>query len=332
MGLAPSGGLGVSGAVLFESRAVETAETPSHVAVLLATLNGERYLNAQLHSLEAQDLDRLDIYASDDGSTDGTPAILRAWRSRWRKGTFEIAEGPKAGFAENFRSLLQLARPDATHYAFCDQDDVWDSDKLQVAIGALERVRGRPGLYCSRTRLIDDRGLEIGLSPLFDRTPTFRNAIVQSLAGGNTMVLNRAGFELAAESARRTGFVSHDWWCYQLLSGAGGHVHYDPTPHLGYRQHMANTVGNNMGLAAKLHRLRMLLSGRFTSWNSANLASLEQCSDLLSEEARVTLQDFREVRAASRLAAVRALWQSGIYRQTLAGDLSLSVATILGKV
>jgi hypothetical protein len=146
------------------------------------------------------------------------------------------------------------------------------------------------------------------------------------------MVLNRAGFDLVAESARRTGFVSHDWWCYLLLSGAGGHVHYDPVPRVGYRQHNANAVGNNIGLAAKLLRLRMLLSGRFTKWNSANLASLEACSDLLSEEARLTLQDFRDVRAASPLAALSALRQSGIYRQTLAGDLSLSVAAMLGKV
>jgi glycosyltransferase involved in cell wall biosynthesis len=310
-----------------------THEAGARIAILLATHDGERYLDAQLGSLAAQEAEHIDVYASDDASTDGTVAVLESWRSRWHKGRFEIVKGPGRGFAENFRMLMRLPQGATTHVGFCDQDDIWDTDKLTAAVGALEPAGTRPALYCSRTRLIDSDGVRaLGYSPYFRRPPHFRNAIVQSIAGGNTMLLNRAAFNLVAEASRRTDFVSHDWWCYQLVSGAGGLVYYDPVAHIGYRQHNSNAVGNNLGLVAKARRLGMTLQGRFSRWNEINVRALESCADLLSEEARHTLTAFRKIREASPLQRLFMLRRAGIYRQTAFGDLSLSVAALLGKL
>jgi glycosyltransferase involved in cell wall biosynthesis len=301
------------------------------ITVLLATYNGERFLDEQIASLAAQDVPELDIVCSDDGSTDATIVILENWRQRWTKGSFTIGRGPGMGFAENFRALLQTPGIESGFIAFCDQDDVWDADKLSVAVAAIGDDTG-PALYGARTRLIDPRNRNIGFSPRFPRAPSFHNAIVQSLAGGNTMVLNPAATALAAESCRRTGFVSHDWWCYLLVTGAGGRAVYDPVPHIGYRQHEANLVGDKSALFAKFTRLRLGLQGRYANWNERNLAGLAACSDLLDAEARDTIRQFAAARKTQGFGAIREIIRSGVYRQTVPGIVGLWVAALLGKV
>lgn len=302
------------------------------VAILLATYNGEQFLDEQMRSLAGQDFPDIDILASDDGSTDRTLALLHDWQRVWDKGSFSIISGAGKGFAENFRSLLTAAEA-ADFVAFCDQDDIWDRDKLSAAVATLAaRPAEVPGLYCSRTRLIDIAGNDIGFSPLFARPPGFRNAIVQNVGGGNTMVLNRAAFELVAESARRTGFISHDWWCYLMVSGAGGEVHYDSRPRIGYRQHSGNLVGSNIGFEARMRRTSHILAGRFARMNDANIAALDQCADLLSADSRKVLAQFKAVRRSSPPAALWKLAASGIYRQTLPGTIALFVATLLRKL
>ena len=96
---------------------------------------------------------------------------------------------------------------------------------------------------------IDERSY--GLSPLFTRPPAFQNALVQSLGGGNTMVFNRAAKKILQEAAA-IDVVLHDWWVYQLVSAAGGMVHYDPRPMLKYRQHSDNLIGSNLGWRSAL--------------------------------------------------------------------------------
>src|SRR5262245_11225071 len=76
------------------------------LAVLVATYNGAEYLNEQLQSVADQRWSSIDVWASDDGSTDTTRSLLAGWADRWGKGRFEIGQGPSRGFAENFRSLL----------------------------------------------------------------------------------------------------------------------------------------------------------------------------------------------------------------------------------
>ena len=303
----------------------------SKITVLFATYNGERFIEEQLASLAAQDVPRLDVVVSDDGSIDGTLDILERWQQGWTMGTFEVRRGPGQGFAENFRFLLQTPGITDGYVAFCDQDDVWDRDKLSVALTSLAGETG-PAVYGSRTRLIDPDNKPIGHSPLFPRAPSFRNALVQSLAGGNTMVLNPAAAALVAESCKRTGFVSHDWWSYLLVTGAGGRAIYDRVPHIAYRQHESNLVGNNSAFAARVNRVRLGMQGRFANWNDVNLAGLTACADLLDASSREIVAKFVAARANSGLPAILGLVRSRVYRQTVPGSVALWVAALLGKV
>jgi glycosyltransferase involved in cell wall biosynthesis len=303
------------------------------VAIIAGVYNGERFLAEQFGSLGRQTMDAIDVWVSDDGSTDGSREELAGIAAGWTKGAFTILSGPGQGFAANFRSLL--VNPDivADYVAFCDQDDVWAADKLQAAVNWLARqTPGRPALYCSRTRVVDIDGYPLGLSPLFAKPPAFRNGLVQSLAGANTMVLNLAAHALVAEASRRTEFVSHDWWTYLLVTGAGGVVHYSPQPRVDYRQHADNLVGANDTLVARMGRVSFLLGGGFARWTDLNLAGLKACEDLLTPEARDLRDRFEALRRLPLPRRLAELHRTGLYRQSRAGQASLFVAAALNRL
>ncbi len=311
---------------------MEPTQRSHRVAILLATSNGAAFLDEQLRSLEEQTHPAIDIWVSDDGSRDGTWPMLETWQGRWTKGTFRITAGPCKGFAENFRSLIRNGDIGADYFAFCDQDDIWEPDKLEKAIGWMDGQNdaARPLLFCSRTLTVTQDGTPVGHSPLFRRLPSFRNALVQSIAGGNTMLLNRAARDLVAIASSRTGFVSHDWWAYMIVTGAGGTVYYSATPFVRYRQHGANVVGANNSWRARVVRFRSLFQGRFARWNEQNIDGLERNRDLLTPDALMVLDAFTQARRRNILASALLLRRSGVYRQTFASTALLRVSVLVG--
>ena len=117
----------------------------------------------------------------------GTPQVLAQYVRNWGADRLDVRIGPGKGFVANFLSLACDTAIKADYYGFCDQDDLWDADKLERALAWLDAApRGMPALYCARTRLIAEDGGDIGFSPFFGKPLTFRNALVQSIAGGNT--------------------------------------------------------------------------------------------------------------------------------------------------
>jgi len=180
---------------------VAKSTATARVAILLCTYHGQHYLPEQLDSFAAQTYENWAVWASDDGSEDDTHSILEDYQSRWDVGRLSIHFGPAEGFAANFLSLTCNANIDADLYAYSDQDDVWEADKLARAVQWLESVPAEvPALYCSRTRLVDANNNEVGVSPLFAKAPSFANALMQNIGGGNTMVFNNAARNLLREA------------------------------------------------------------------------------------------------------------------------------------
>jgi glycosyltransferase involved in cell wall biosynthesis len=288
--------------------------------ILLCTFNGERFLVEQLDSLQRQSFTNWKLIASDDGSSDRTRSILQDFKNSQVAGKVEIIDGPRRGAAANFLFLACQEGLASDYYAFCDQDDIWEVDKLARAISALEQIDSDvPAVYGSRTSLIDASGREIGLSPLFSKPPTFRCALVQSIAGGNTMVFNQKARELLVFGGADVTVPSHDWWLFQVVSACGGHVHYDTFPSVRYRQHAENVIGANMGFAARLRRLRMLGQGRFRHWSDLNIAALARLRPRMSAENRQSFDLFCEARQRPLLQRAAMFAQAGFYRQTLGG-------------
>lgn len=304
-----------------------------HVAILMCSYNGERFLAEQIDSFERQTHRNWSLVVSDDGSQDGTLEILKAYIDSWGQERLKIVQGPQQGFVKNFLSLTCSTDIDAEFFAWADQDDIWSEDKLHVALAWLQTIpKHIPALYCGRTKLIDESGTPIGFSPRFCLPPSFANALVQSISGGNTMVFNQAARDLLQKADDNLIIPSHDWWAYQLISGAGGAIHYDPEPRVLYRQHDENLVGSNASLSSRFQRLRMVFQGRFYEWNAQNIHALEAMHHHLSQEHQATLAHFKAARNEKLLRRFLGIRRAGLYRQTLFGNLGLILATLLKKI
>lgn len=294
---------------------------------------GAAHLQEQLDSIEGQSHADWQLLASDDGSRDGGPALIAAFARAQAPGQVRLVAGQGQGFAANYLSLLRALPADPGWVALSDQDDVWLPDRLSRGIAALAGIAG-PALYCSRSFITSDGLAGRRLSPPRAQPPSFRNALVQNIAAGNTILLNPAAAALIARSAHLIqGFVVHDWWAYLLVTGAGGVVVHDDEPTVLYRQHAGNVIGANDGLRARLRRLRMVVAGTFREWNEVNAAALQASGGLLSPEGRAVFADWQAMRATRglvpRLQRLRAL---RLYRQTRASTAALWFAAVIGRL
>ena len=304
------------------------------VAVVLGYYEGSRYINHQVESILAQKNVEVRIFIFDDASS--TPLTKNDLKPQ--ADAFERVHVSRRtqnlGFQVNFLRGLQDVPDDYDFYAFSDQDDVWHPGKLSRAVAKIRQSSQiGPVLYGARTEAWDETlSAQMGVSPLFKIAPNFGNALVQSIMGGNTMVMNQACRALISQADYETVPVSHDWWCYQLVSGSRGSVIYDDWPCLKYRQHADNVVGSNRGWSARLSRLRHLLSGEFYGWNSQNIAALEQNAELLTGNNQRRLREFRRARNGRLLTRVFVPLKHKISRQTTLGQLGLLLGLTLGRV
>lgn len=308
-------------------------ETEDKIAILLCTYNGETYLKEQIDSILSQSYRNWYIFVSDDGSTDNTCNILDEYQKKIGCEKLKVIKGPQKGFAQNFMTLIRSVPKEYEFYAFCDQDDIWLEEKIAIAIGTLKAdVIKTPKVYCGRTTLVDENNNIIGESPLFIKKPGLRNALVQSIAGGNTMVLTQEAFNIVSETPRQCDIVSHDWWVYILITAAGGRIYYDPKSTIHYRQHTQNLVGSNTGWFARLVRLKGLMKGKLKGWSQRNIEALLLMDSYLTKDNRNILNSFIVGRNSGLLKRTRTLVKLKLYRQTKTGTIALLIAILLNKI
>lgn len=255
-----------------------------------------------------------------------------------KPGQIRLVPGPRRGGSANFLHLLALAPMDVPYTCFSDQDDVWLAHKLSRAMDHLAAVPpGTPALYFSRT-LICKADLS---DPRPSRKPSrpigFRNALVQNVIAGNTIVVNRAALALLQKAQSRLDpglqILAHDWWVYLVLSGAGAQFIADDEPGLLYRQHGANQIGANDGLAAGLRRVGMMWRGTYATWNAGNIAAISPMMAEFTPENQALLQGFIAARTApGPLSRLRAIIRTGVYRQTRLSNLALYLAALTRRL
>lgn len=302
------------------------------VTVLLALYRGAAFLQAQLDSIAAQAVDWRLLVSDDDPGADAGAGIARHL-ARAHPGRVTLRAGPGQGAAANFMAMLAALPAEPGFIALSDQDDVWLADKLPRALATLQGAGGRPALYCSRATICDAALRPLGLTPAPRHPPSFRHALVQNLVQGNTAVLNPAAAALARQAAQEAGqVVLHDWWLYQLLTGAGGQVIWDPRPSVLYRQHGDNVVGANAGLRGRLASAGRMLSGHHRDWSRATLHEMQRQRPLLTPEHRAVLEDFAVLCGPGAGARLRALRRGGFHRRDAPSQALLWVAAALGRV
>jgi glycosyltransferase involved in cell wall biosynthesis len=303
------------------------------LAILMCTLNGEVYIKEQLDSIKNQDYKSWKLYVSDDGSSDQTLTILKDYQNRWGRNKLYILKGPGKNFQDNFLSIISNHRIHADLFFLSDQDDIWMPHKLSHTIKKFSKLNPKkPALYCGRTTLISSNGKKImGLSNLMSRLPSFKNAIVQSIAGGNTMAFNVHLKNIVANYPN-INVNSHDWWLYILNELFGGKTFYDKESTILYRQHSRSIIGSNASILAKFKRLDMLLNGTFRQYNSThikifNLLKLKGLKNNLEIIERLASE-----RDKSLMARLRMIKDLGLYRQSRQDQIALYFAAFLHKL
>jgi rhamnosyltransferase len=214
-------------------------EVLEKVAILMSTYNGQRYLLDQLKSIELQDYGNIELFVRDDGSSDDTISILREFEKS-SVIPVTIFQGENVGPAQGFWKLLHNENIKAKYYAYCDQDDIWDPDKVSSAISMLQANQTNV-LYFSNFRLIDGSS-KILKAQVRTKRPviTLQRLFISGIAQGCAMVMTNVLRDKLCH-ATITALPMHDL-VTMIYGFEMGKVVYDPCPRFSYRSHSGNVV------------------------------------------------------------------------------------------
>lgn len=226
--------------------------------VLLSTYNGEKYLEEQLNSLISQIDIHVDILVRDDGSKDHTIDILNKWKYN---GYLSWYRGNNLKPAKSFLDLVYRAQT-YDYYAYCDQDDVWDIDKLKIAVDEIKKYSNRKEtLYCSTLRVVDKK-LEFLYIKEIRSKYSLGESLIRNNVVGCTMVFNKKLLD-TLRLYRPEYIEMHDSWTYRVCSAVGGNIIIDCKPHISYRQHENNVIGSNTDKISRIiNRIKSMLMNR----------------------------------------------------------------------
>ena len=216
------------------------------IAILLATYNGAKYIREQLDSLFQQSCGDFHLYIRDDGSTDDTLKIVEEYRQNFPDRITVLEDSQKhKGAAKSFMQLLQEV--DSDYYMFCDQDDIWLPNKVELTFARMKEVEGTaPVLIATDLKVVDEQ-----LSPIKDsfnadlKIDVFRKhpelICVRHVVTGCTMMFNRAAKEASLPMSPRA--TMHDEWVALSVHFKGGIISILDEATILYRQHTSNTLG-----------------------------------------------------------------------------------------
>lgn len=304
-----------------------------NVCILLCTYNGEQYLDQQIESIMQQEFTNWVICASDDGSVDSTKSILEKYQNLIGNDKFHIFDGPKRGYPYNFKFAATALKQIFDYYAFSDQDDIWLPHKLDQATKALlggqnaDDLASTPMLYASVTNIVDVNNQFLRYSTI-RRTPSFAHSLVENISGGNTMVFNRALWELFIGLPDHLDLISHDWTVYQLVAGAGGIVHYDTTPSINYRQHDDNKLGTKFSFKGKVDRLFRFLNLTYKREIDININVLLTQVKHFAPSNQVLLKRFQAFRQGGIVQRLRYILNAEFIRTSMIENLILKLGNL----
>lgn len=219
-------------------------------AVLLTAYNGSKHLPALLDSLMDQTDPDFSVLLQDDGSEDETVSLLTSLCEKDPRFSFGSEQGQHLGAAGNFLSLVRQS--DADYVLMCDQDDLWEPDKIAVLKKAMNEMEAEYGadtplLVHSDCSLISEEGEPIGDSFFrhqgWDpKAVTLAPLLVQNNVTGCTLIMNTPLRKLIASHARAKDLFMHDWFI-ALTAASFGKIRFVNQPLTRYRQHGDNTIG-----------------------------------------------------------------------------------------
>ena len=240
----------------------------SSVRILMATYNGQNYIQDQIESIINQTYSDWSLIVQDDGSTDDTWSILESFAQRDTRITIRKSAEEKHGAYCNFHSLANIEKLSGIqheYYMFCDQDDIWDSDKIERMLKQFTSYNDANPVFCyADMRVIDATGAITtpsicslqGLKYVNPESLFFSHIIY----GCNTIMNRSAFFSVPILDISRdwVNILSHDN-LYAKFSSILGVVKFIPESTMSYRRHTDNVTSKQQyGFSIKriIQRLR----------------------------------------------------------------------------
>jgi len=224
------------------------------VDILLATYNGEKFLREQLNSLLGQSFKNFTILIRDDGSKDSTNTIIKEYEQNHPNIIKVVKDDVKTKNAkDNFFMLLRHSTK--KYIMFCDQDDIWLNNKIEITLNAMlsiEKKFGNDTPILVHTDLkVVDKNLKIKSNSFADyqhlikRDAKFNELLVQNNVTGCTVMVNRV-VKSYIKNEFNKDILMHDWWLSLICVNFGRLAYIDEATIL-YRQHENNAVGAKNG-------------------------------------------------------------------------------------
>ena len=240
------------------------------IAILMATYNGEYFLQEQIESILDQSYTDWSLFIHDDGSSDGTNAIIDDYVVRYPEKIFRVY-GASCGCArDNFFFLMREVEAD--FYMFCDQDDVWMPEKVRKTYISMQDIDcgSNPALVFTELSVVDENRSMIAESMsdyqnLNCRDLSLNRLLIQNAVTGCTMMVNRALRDMMLKYNHVENIKMHDWWA-GIIAAAFGEILFIDEPTIWYRQHSDNSVGaqNDNSLNYQLDRVKNKESMRYS--------------------------------------------------------------------
>lgn len=303
------------------------------ILILLSTYNGEKYLKEQLDSLFSQRYQNFKLIVRDDGSTDMTKEILNSYDIEL------LSSYENLGVKKSFEMLLQHAceNSDAEYFMFCDQDDVWNNDKIDKT---LKKIQELEKLYGIKTPLLVHTDLEVvneKLETLSDSmwkseyinpsANTLNKLLIQNTITGCTMMINRT---LAMESLYISPkAIMHDWWI-GLVATTFGKIGFLEESTMKYRQHGKNDTGaknyNYKNIISKIIELFFNRESKKIFMNKNIFQAkefLKEYKDQLDEKSKIMLEDFSTIKEKPYLQRVNIILKYRLFKYGLIRNIGL---------
>lgn len=234
-----------------------------NVCVVLAVFNGENYIEQQIETILRQETVETDIYISDDFSTDRSMHICSSMQRQYNQIKIINQTKKLGGAARNFLYLLKEVNFDHYEYiALSDQDDIWNTDKLQHAISMMHKHN--VDAYSSNVNAFWLDGKQM----LIDKAQpqVAYDFMFESAGPGCTFVISKRlaidlQFFLKNNAVKTQGISLHDWFIYAFTRFNDYRWFIDPNPSMLYRQHSNNVIGANRGFKPMIARLIKLGQG-----------------------------------------------------------------------
>lgn len=237
------------------------------VSILMCSYNGAANISSQIDSILLQNYPNWNLYIHDDGSSDETISIIERYVSQYSN-IFLVLDGVKGrGAKDSFIWLMEQI--DSDYYMFCDQDDFWLNNKIELTIEYLlknEAIYGKniPIVVHSDLFVVDENLNMINesfwryskLSPKL--LSNYANLQILNCVTGCAMGFNRAAKECSLPINNLAPM--HDWWVALSTLKNNGIIDDINTCTIKYRQHSNNVVGaRNISFNYFVYKIRTLI-------------------------------------------------------------------------